>query len=334
MLKAMKTNRNDAESVLEHDNRLSAKSLYSKKGKRIQRSVLQALRNRLLFEEAVFIFSNLPIDLKIIFAEGWNVRKKEVYEECRFEDVYDFLIEVKGLYHFYPDDRFVDFPSALKAVKEVLLNLYGCVDHWAMNHIIGFLPDDLKHQLLEFEGKIPVHYDSVDYKNIYFILESQRNKRQRKIFAEKFARRLGLNQVTNEAENTFSEFLQAVRDALGVKNSIVFFEGLPAHLKYYYVSGWFSKEEPIDQSTNYWIDDLQLLNTLSKYGLICSAKDIPEIDQVLRELMEISSQGERVRLRMMINHFSDSVKAQLIHLLIAENNKLLPIPDKLSSSQE
>ncbi|MFZ1368803.1 MAG: DUF2267 domain-containing protein [Ferruginibacter sp.] len=115
------------------------------KAGRIVRSVMHALRNRLVHEESFQLLAQLPMAMKGIYVDGWKFNKP--FNRIRHLD--DFLDEVKMEDAGMAGYDFGNQASAKVAVGAVFKALHFFVTEGEMNDIIGVMPDELKKFIKE-----------------------------------------------------------------------------------------------------------------------------------------------------------------------------------------
>jgi uncharacterized protein (DUF2267 family) len=277
-------------------------------GMRICRAVLQALRRRLLFEETLFIFEHLPDELKVVYADGWKVNKKENFEEAQFKDIYDLIREVKNSDPWSSSSDFPTFGAAIRYIKAIFLILYEYLPASVMRSIIGFLPQDFQHLIFEYEKNTPVGYRDIEYKNIYFVLETGKDKEKKTIFLKKLAMELGFPGDTEKAEVLFKEFLHSIRRSISFKDSVKLMSRLPVYIKYFYVDNWKTLEkQPFEKRKDEVLPDLLFLNNLVDHSKFYQHKQpIEEILQLFHALSGLLSEGERFRLKILLKNHSNN----------------------------
>jgi uncharacterized protein (DUF2267 family) len=115
------------------------------KAGRIIRSVLHALRNRLVHEESFQLLAQLPMAMKGVYVDGWKFSKP--FSRIRHLD--DFLDEVREEDGGLAGYDFGNQASAKVAVGAVFKALRFFVTEGEMNDIIGVMPDELKKFIKE-----------------------------------------------------------------------------------------------------------------------------------------------------------------------------------------
>ena len=115
------------------------------KAGRIIRSVLHALRNRLVHEESFQLLAQLPMAMKGVYVDGWKFSKP--FSRIRHLD--DFLDEVREEDGGLAGYDFGNQASAKVAVGAVFKALRFFVSEGEMNDIIGVMPDELKKFIKE-----------------------------------------------------------------------------------------------------------------------------------------------------------------------------------------
>ena len=108
---------------------------------RLLRAVLHALRNRLSVDENMQLLAQLPMALKGIYVDGWNIHKPYP----RIKHVNEFISEV--IHEDYPTGRHditnsKDGENAIRATFIVLENHLSAGEVKALIHV---LPTELKH---------------------------------------------------------------------------------------------------------------------------------------------------------------------------------------------
>jgi uncharacterized protein (DUF2267 family) len=110
------------------------------KAGRIIRAVLHALRNRLTLEESFHLLAQMPVALKGVYVDGWNVSQ----EFRRMHNLEDFLDEVRKEDHQQAGYDFGNNAKAGEAVSAVFRAMERFVSPGEMEDVIKMLPKDLQ----------------------------------------------------------------------------------------------------------------------------------------------------------------------------------------------
>lgn len=103
---------------------------------RVTRAVLHTLRDRISIEESMHIISNLPMILKGMYVDGWNINQKN-----RIDTLDQFLDQVREHSPGDPGRDFGGKQTARNTVKAVLHVLRKYIDEGEIRHIKQQLPD-------------------------------------------------------------------------------------------------------------------------------------------------------------------------------------------------
>lgn len=107
---------------------------------RILRSVFHVLRNHLTIEESMHVLSQLPMALKGVYVEGWNIHK--VSERVRsVEDLANEVIKEEGNVAWRDFSNLEEVIQAVRAVAETLMHY---VSSGEMKEASGTLPKGLR----------------------------------------------------------------------------------------------------------------------------------------------------------------------------------------------
>ena len=109
------------------------------------RSVLHALRNRLVHEESFQLLAQLPMAMKGVYVDGWKFNKPI----SRIRHLDDFLDEVREEDGGLAGYDFGNKASAKVAVGAVFKALHFFVTEGEMNAITGVMPGELKKFIKE-----------------------------------------------------------------------------------------------------------------------------------------------------------------------------------------
>jgi uncharacterized protein (DUF2267 family) len=111
----------------------------------ILKAVLHAVRNRTTPEESAHFIAQLPMMLKAIYVDGWQIGKhqKRIYTYQEFiEEVYELGGGFKGL-------AFGELYQAERGVKDVFFILKQFVTEGEFNNMLATMPKDISNHLLE-----------------------------------------------------------------------------------------------------------------------------------------------------------------------------------------
>ncbi len=107
---------------------------------RILRAVLRALRNQLSIEESFQLLAQLPMAIKGIYVEQWNISKSE----GRARNVHDFVAAVRHQDHPMGRHDLMTAKDGINAVMAVFKVLSAHVSAGEIKDIISVLPTPLK----------------------------------------------------------------------------------------------------------------------------------------------------------------------------------------------
>jgi uncharacterized protein (DUF2267 family) len=111
----------------------------------ILRAVLHAIRNRITPEESAQFMAQLPMLIKAIYVDGWQIGKhqKRIYT---FEE---FVDEVYDLGGSYTGVAFGDRMEAERGIKSVFKVLKNYISDGEFNDVLATMPAKLRSELLD-----------------------------------------------------------------------------------------------------------------------------------------------------------------------------------------
>ncbi|MDN5217186.1 DUF2267 domain-containing protein [Fulvivirgaceae bacterium BMA12] len=107
---------------------------------RILRAVLRALRNQLSIEESFQLLAQLPMSIKGIYVEQWNISKSESHAR----NVHDFVAAVRHQDRPMGRHDLMTAKDGINAVMAVFKILRAHVSAGEIKDIISVLPTPLK----------------------------------------------------------------------------------------------------------------------------------------------------------------------------------------------
>lgn len=119
------------------------------KAGRILRSVLHALRNHLSIEESLQVISQLPVALKGVYVDQWNMPQKNP----RIHHVKQFLDEIRKCDAGLAGYDFGNDESAGRVVKAVFKTLNNYLSDGEFEDIIAVLPAEIKEFIRDSIGQ-------------------------------------------------------------------------------------------------------------------------------------------------------------------------------------
>lgn len=119
------------------------------KAGRILRAVLHALRDHLSIEESLQVISQLPVALKGVYVDQWNMPQKNP----RIHHVKQFLDEVRKYDAGLAGYDFGNDESAGRVVKAVFKTLNNYLSDGEFEDIIAVLPTEIKEFIRDSIGQ-------------------------------------------------------------------------------------------------------------------------------------------------------------------------------------
>lgn len=110
------------------------------KSLRILRSVLHAIRDHLTVAESMQALSQLPMILKAVYVDQWNVSR----QQPRIHHVSQFLDEIREHDKGMSGYDFGNNESAQKAVRTVLKVLSYYISEGEFQDLIAVMPEEIK----------------------------------------------------------------------------------------------------------------------------------------------------------------------------------------------
>ena len=110
---------------------------------RILRSVLRALRNRLTVEESFQFISQLPMAIKGVYVDGWQVK----LNPAKLKHIEDFRSEVIHEDEHAALKDFAKEGSVDEAIKSVFVVLGRHISPGEIEHVLNALPAALRASL-------------------------------------------------------------------------------------------------------------------------------------------------------------------------------------------
>ena len=107
---------------------------------RILRAVLRALRNQISLEESFQLLAQLPMAIKGLYVEQWNISKNENHPK----NVHDFIAAVRHQDHPLGRHDLMTSKDGINAVMAVFKVLSAHVSAGEIKDIISVLPSPLK----------------------------------------------------------------------------------------------------------------------------------------------------------------------------------------------
>ncbi len=112
---------------------------------RMLKSVLHSLRNRISPEESSQFFAQLPMMIKAIYVDGWQIGK----HQKRISNFDEFVSEVYELGGGYKGITFGDRMEAERAIQSVLKVLKQYISEGEFNDVLVSMPAKLQSPLLD-----------------------------------------------------------------------------------------------------------------------------------------------------------------------------------------
>ncbi|TVR80576.1 MAG: DUF2267 domain-containing protein [Chitinophagaceae bacterium] len=111
---------------------------------RVLRAVLHTLRDRISPDESLHLISQLPMYVKAIYVDGWNIKYSKSGQKNTLKDFIADLREKSGK---LAEIDFGTVEEAEKAIKAVSKVMRQYVSKGEMDDVRAMLSDQLKHLL-------------------------------------------------------------------------------------------------------------------------------------------------------------------------------------------
>ena len=108
---------------------------------RVTQAVFNALRDRIMVEESMHLISELPMVLKAMYVNGWNISKERKHSSTRDDFLSDIWNETQTA-----DADFGSNPE--EGVRAVFRAIKSCISAGEMEHVRGQLTTEID-QLIE-----------------------------------------------------------------------------------------------------------------------------------------------------------------------------------------
>lgn len=113
---------------------------------RILKAVLHSIRNHISPEESSQLIAQLPMAIKGIYVDGWQIGKKQK----RVDTLDEFMIEIYNLGGGFRGRTFGNRAEGGKAIKAVFQVLKRYVSEGELNDVLMCLPAPLRVALLDY----------------------------------------------------------------------------------------------------------------------------------------------------------------------------------------
>ena len=111
----------------------------------ILKAVLHGIRNRISPEESAQFMAQLPMLLKAVYVDGWQIGK----HQKRINTLEEFVDEVYDLGGAYKGLAFGDRIEAERGIQSVLKILKNYISEGEFNDILASMPTKLRSDLLD-----------------------------------------------------------------------------------------------------------------------------------------------------------------------------------------
>ena len=107
---------------------------------RVTKAVLHTLREKISVEESIHLISQLPLILKGVYVDGWDISREFMSESDTLEEFYD---EIRVHASRTADRDFGDNQQTKENITAVLKVMRSYVSEGEMNHIKRQLPKSI-----------------------------------------------------------------------------------------------------------------------------------------------------------------------------------------------
>lgn len=110
---------------------------------RVTRAVFRTLRQRIVPEESMHLISQLPLILKGMYVDGWDISRPL----SNARNMYEFMEEVRANTDRAADYDFGD-ENAVEKIRAVFTVLRQYVSEGEMNHVKHELPQEIAEEIM------------------------------------------------------------------------------------------------------------------------------------------------------------------------------------------